>query len=185
MDRAAVFVDGEYLRKVVQFEFNNIPLNYEKLGPELCQRVHTDLDLLRLYWYDAMPYRSPVNPTAQEVRLREIKGRFIAKLKGIDCFEVRLGDCIKVYDQQGNETFIQKGIDTQLAIDLTLLSATNRISHAILLAGDGDFRPPVRAAKNQGIQVILFHGQTVARRLFDVADRRQGITQELIDAIRE
>jgi len=183
MASAAVFIDGQYFYKVLEEEFPKLHPDISKLGSELCKAMDADVELLRSYYYDAMPYKS-ANPDAKELSLRERKRKMLEAFSYFEDFEVRTGRCIKVFDKQGNARFLQKGIDTELSIDLTRLSATGRIGHAILIAGDGDFVPPIRAAKQYGVKIWLFHGQSCSRALIKEADRRIPITEELLLRIK-
>jgi len=183
MAQAAVFVDGEYLLNVLKIEFPSIYIDYSKIGYELCKRIDAEVQLLRTYYYDSMPHASR-NPNVKERQLHEAKRKKLEAFAYFDDFEVRKGRCIKVFDERGQPIYLQKGIDTWLAIDLTRLSATGKIEHAILLAGDGDFVPPVLAAKEVGVKLWLFHGQTVSRELLTKVDRKIQITQDLLLAIQ-
>jgi uncharacterized LabA/DUF88 family protein len=183
MALAAVFVDGEYLRKVRENEFPDIYIDYSKIGSELCKRIEAEVQLLRTYYYDSMPFKSR-NPDNKEIQIYEIKRKMLAAFTYFEDFQVRKGRCIRVFDENGNPRFLQKGIDTWLAIDLTRLSATGKIEHAILLAGDGDFVPPILAAKEEGVKIWLFHGQNFSRALFTAVDRRIRITRDLLLSIK-
>ncbi len=183
MASAAVFVDGEYFRKIREKEFPNTYPDISKLGSELCERIGVEVELLRTYYYDAMPFKSQ-DPDNKELKLRDRKRKIFEAFSYFEDFEVRKGRCIRVFDKEGNPRFLQKGIDTELSIDLTRLSATGRIGHAILVAGDGDFVPPIRAAKEHGVKIWLFHGQSCSRALFKEADRRIAITEDLLLSIK-
>ncbi len=183
MALAAVFIDGEYLRKVRENEFPDIFPDYSKIGSELCKRIGPEVQLLRTYYYDSMPFKSQ-NPDEKELQLHEIKRKMLDAFTYFEDFQVRKGRCIKVFDARGKPKFLQKGIDTWISIDLTRLSATGRIEHAILLAGDGDFVPPVLAAKEQGVKIWVFHGQSFSRALYTAADRRIPITRDLLLSIK-
>lgn len=183
MATAGVFVDGEYLRKMCMEEFADIFVDLRILGPKLCEKIDVSIELLRTYYYDSMPHKSK-NPDKAELELHEKKRAMFEAFSYFDDFEVRKGRCIKVFDNEGNPRFLQKGIDTKLSIDLTRLSATGKIEHAILLAGDGDFVPPIRAAKEEGVKIWLFHGASRSRELFKEADRRIRITRDLLSDIK-
>ncbi len=183
MASAAVFIDGQYFHKIREEEFPKTYPDISKLGSELCKTIDTEVELLRSYYYDAMPYKS-TNPDVKELNLRERKRKMFEAFSYFEDFEVRTGRCIRVFDGQGNPRFLQKGIDTELSIDLTGLSATGKIEHAILVAGDGDFVPPIRAAKQHGVKIWLFHGQSCSRALIKEADRRIPITEELLLRIK-
>lgn len=88
---------------------------------------------------------------------------------------------------------MQKGVDILLAIDMIRLSSKNQIHKAFLIAGDADYVPVVKASKDEGVSVTLYHSgamQTAADgklrkkysdELWQACDERKVITQALID----
>ena len=74
-------------------------------------------------------------------------------------------------------------VDVHLSIDLVDLSATGKIDTAILVAGDSDFAPAVKKAKNSGVRVILCcasNPNEYHRELWNVADRRVLMDQQFM-----
>lgn len=71
-----------------------------------------------------------------------------------------------------------------MTLDLALLSGKRQITHAVLLTGDSDFIPAIKAVQSEGVLVWLFHGSSPHRDLWDAADERFPITQDFIDRIR-
>ena len=78
----------------------------------------------------------------------------------------------------------KKRVDILLGVDLTLLSAKGQIQRAIIIAGDSDFIPAVEVAKNEGVSVILYHGNSYHRDLWQSADERFLIDQATLDSVR-
>jgi uncharacterized LabA/DUF88 family protein len=89
--------------------------------------------------------------------------------------------------------FIQKDVDVLLAIDLVRLSSKGQIQKAFLVAGDADFSPVVKAAKDEGVMVKLFYSEgiqvTTGRQhkqysdeLWKECGEREAITKQIIDA---
>jgi uncharacterized LabA/DUF88 family protein len=71
--------------------------------------------------------------------------------------------------------FEQKGIDTLLSIDLVNLSATGKISEAVLIAGDSDFIPAIKVAKDHGVNIFLYHDKDrneYHQALWQICDER-------------
>jgi uncharacterized LabA/DUF88 family protein len=68
-------------------------------------------------------------------------------------------------------------------VDLVKLSSSNRIDKAVLVSGDSDFVPAVRAAKDAGVIVELYYskGQNLSNELYQICDARFVITQDMID----
>ncbi len=82
-----------------------------------------------------------------------------------------------------NPPFEQKGVDVLLSVDLVKLSSSNKIDKAVLVSGDSDFVPAVRASKDAGVIVELFYskGQNISNELHQICDDRFVITQDMID----
>ena len=86
----------------------------------------------------------------------------------------------------GHPTFQQKRVDLLLGLDIALLSAKQQITHMALLAGDGDFHPAVKVAKQEGVSFWLFHGPrgTYSRELWQEADERIEFDTAFMKAVR-
>jgi uncharacterized LabA/DUF88 family protein len=69
--------------------------------------------------------------------------KFHQALERLPRYEVRTGRLVR----RGDE-YEQKGVDTLLSIDLVNLAASGKISDAVLVAGDSDFMPAVKVAKD-------------------------------------
>ncbi|HEV2644306.1 MAG TPA: NYN domain-containing protein, partial [Candidatus Elarobacter sp.] len=63
----------------------------------------------------------------------------------------------------------------------------NRIAKACLLTGDSDFIPAVQVAKNEGVNVHLFHGNRaqVHDEIWIAADDRTRVDADFIGRIRQ
>ena len=76
-----------------------------------------------------------------------------------------------VLDEIVRDIALQRGKAAEPSID------------AILVTGDSDFLPAIRAAKNEGVLVHLFHGtgpQQPHKDLWDEVDERTIITPDLL-----
>jgi uncharacterized LabA/DUF88 family protein len=181
MSDAAIFIDGGYLEKVLQEEFSSPRISHERLSLELARLVKPDTEVLRTYYYHSPPYQgSP--PTDDEKHRYDSKQRFFAYLQKLPRYEVRLGRLSRRKTDQGYK-YEQKMVDALLSIDIVKLSAKGKIKYAILVAGDGDFVPAIKVAKEESVVVCLFHGPTYHRELWEVADERRRITKSLIDSV--
>ena len=184
MARVAVFLDGGYLRALRRNEFRGVTVDFALLPERVRDRIASEtagpLDILRTYYYDCPPFRSEP-PTGDEVRRYENYQRFSDALRYLPRFEVREGSLqLAGHRPDGSPIFRQKQVDLLLGLDLALLSVRSRITHAALVAGDGDFVPAAQAAKREGVTVWLFHGprrgadgnSTYSSALYREADAR-------------
>ncbi len=182
--RAAIFVDGAYLNKVLQASFGSVQIAYDRLSLELS----SGYDLLRTYYYDAPPYQSDP-PSAEEKQRFASRQAFFAMLRKLPRFEVREGRCQRIWDRDRNGwKYVQKRVDVLFSVDLVRLASKQQIQRAILIAGDSDFLPAVSVAKDEGVSVQLIHSpdmKRVHRDLWDHVDDRLRIDSALIDRIKK
>lgn len=175
--KTAIFIDGGYLDKVLKKEYNKISIDYAKLSEEI---VNNNL-ILRTYYYNCPPYQS--NPSTVEERERVSRAdKFYAMLNRLPKYEVRHG---RLARRDGR--FEQKGVDTLLSVDMVNLAASRQISDAILIAGDYDFIPAVKVAKDHAVNITLYHSKergSYHDSLWNTCDMRKPIDQSLIDKIK-
>ena len=179
MGQTAIFVDGGYFDRVSR-DCGSPRIDFGKLATELSKPD----DLLRTYYYHCLPYMSPV-PTQEEEERYAGKQRFFSALNRLNRFEVREGKLeYRGTDRESNRPiFEQKRVDIYLGVDLVMLATKQRIHRAILVTGDSDFLPAIRAAKNEGVLIHLYHGtgpQQPHRDLWEEADDRTVITPDLL-----
>jgi uncharacterized LabA/DUF88 family protein len=146
-NRAAVFIDGAYLTKILDVDFGKPKIDLAGLSDILCG----DYERLRTYYYNCMPYQSSP-PTEEERRRYSAMDKFVYTLKKLPRFDVKLGrlECI------GGE-FVQKRVDIAMAVDIVRLSCGRMIGKAIVVTGDSDFVPAIEASKESGVVVILYY----------------------------
>lgn len=154
VDRIAIFIDAGYLEKVIEKELHRIKIDYGAFALE----VAGDREILRTYYYNCPPYQGNP-PTPEESQRKANADKFYSALQRLPRFEVRLGRLEKRTCKACGATDLrQKRADLMLGVDLVSLSAKGQISTAILVAGDSDLLPAVRAAKDSGVVVHLYHG---------------------------
>lgn len=156
--RAAVFIDGAYLDWLISREPGMLRIRIHDLIPSMLGETV----LFRAYWYDCLPL---------DKTLLDRKERFLGYLKGLPKVDIRLG---RMGLRDGG-TFVQKGVDVSLAVDLVALATQGAISQAHLVTGDSDFAPAVRYAKASGVSVKLWYGgrSLPGRELYDACDERE------------
>jgi uncharacterized LabA/DUF88 family protein len=93
-------------------------------------------------------------------------------------FEVKLGRLQLIGSQ-----FKQKMVDVLMSLDIVTMAYENQIQHAILIAGDADFVPAIKKAKDYGIIVHLFyHPSSVHNELLDEVDELHEIDNQFIES---
>ncbi|MBM3233689.1 NYN domain-containing protein [Candidatus Pacearchaeota archaeon] len=172
-EKCAIFIDRGYLGEITKTQFNNPTIDYLKLCDNICSDLK--LNRLRTYVYTCLPIVKNNNPKDIERKARVQK--FLSKLKRLPRFEIKLGKLQII----GNQ-FKQKMIDVLMSLDIATMSYENQIQHAIIIAGDSDFIPAIKKAKDYGIITHLYyHPSSVHNEILDEVDELHEITQELID----
>jgi len=176
MEKAVLLIDGGYLKKILANKFNSNNISFEKLSKSIFNSLN--LAGLRTYYYTAMPIKRKGN--INDDNLYKHKQKFITKLKKIPRFEVKLGKLQLIGGQ-----FRQKMVDVLISIDIIKKSYSQDIKHIILIAGDADFVPAVKVAKDKDVIVHLFyHQSSVHNELLDEIDEPHKIDETLINSIR-
>lgn len=176
MARVAIFVDGGYLDKVLEFH-NRIRVDYARLSDGMVGPVD---ERVRTYYYHCPPWQPAIPTTEDSARLSGYQ-KFAYKLNSLPRFEVREGRLQKV-----DGRFQQKGVDIQLAVDLLTLALTKGIEKAILVTGDSDFVPVVNAVKAAGVTVALHFAPQLPthQSLRQAVDERAPITLGFLQSCR-
>jgi len=175
-ERGAIFIDRGYLSEILKAQFNSAKVDYLKLCSKIC--LDLKIERLRTYVYTCMPV---VRKGNSEDIFRESKvQRFLTKLKRLPRFEVKLGKL-----QFIGGIFKQKMIDVLMSLDIATMSYEKQIQHAIIIAGDSDFVPAIKKAKDYGIIVHLYyHPSSVHNELLDEVDELHEINEDLINSCK-
>ena len=172
MEKASIFIDGGYLNRVLNNYESTGALDYLKFCDEICKKE--SFKRLRTYYYHCLPLIKS-NNKEDEKRYSKMQ-LFITSLKRLPRFEVKLGKL-----QFIGGKFRQKMIDVLLSLDLVNISFDKQIEHAIIIAGDADFIPAIKKAKDCGVIVHLFyHPSSVHNELLDEVDELRIISEDLI-----
>ena len=131
---------------------------------------------IRTYYYTCSPYQSPI-PTPEENERKRNYDKFKYNLQRLPRFEIKEGKLVK-----RDNKITQKRVDVLIAIDMVKLSYTNQIQKAILISGDSDITPAIKAVKDAGVLTELFYvSDAISDELYESSDDRKEITQKLID----
>ena len=179
-DRVELFIDGAYLEVVANSEFSRASIALEKLS----ERLSAGSDLLRTYYYHCAPYQS--DPPTEPERARYSDWlRYYHRVSTLPRVSFRLGRLeIRGAHSDGSPRFQQKRVDILLTVDLVQHSTKGHISKAVIIAGDSDFVPAIAVAKNEGVVVTLYHGQSCHNDLRLAADESFRIDQPLVNSVR-
>jgi uncharacterized LabA/DUF88 family protein len=175
---AGVFIDGGYVSNLLKQHFNEAQIDYGKFASWAAK----DALLYRTYYYDCLPYHGR-EPTEDEALRLGRKQAFFNALNRLNRFTVRQGVLVyRGHDAEGNPILVQKRVDLQLGLDISLLVSKGFINLVVIVTGDSDMIPAVLAAKEQGVLVRLVHGprQTYNQELWDVVDERYEITEPVV-----
>ena len=178
MEYIAIFIDAAYLQKIS----SQVSPIYRIDLSKLVNWIAGDLPIRRVYYYDCLPYQSPL-PTEEERERFSRKQKFFQTLESFDRMEVRLGRLEKRgEDKAGKPLFSQKRVDLQMGLDFAFAALRQRISFAALLSGDSDLCPAIEAAKNEGVITRLVHGAsgTYHNQLWSLVDERRELTPSVL-----
>lgn len=173
MEKGAIFIDGGYFNKILKHFFKEADVDYFKISDLICKELK--VNRLRTYYYHSLPIVRPNNK--EDERRHSNMSRFVSNLRRLPRFEVKLGRLQLIGGQ-----FKQKMVDVLMSLDIASMCFDKQIKQVILIAGDADFIPAVKKAKDYGAIVHLYHHpSSVHTELLDEVDELHPISQELID----
>lgn len=158
------FIDGGYLRSSLKLmrggDLFNITSLPENLNNHFIGSGRIQGEIVRVYYYDAIC--EPKEPEYDDQK------SYFDGLDSQPFVEVRLGSIVK-----GDKEFRQKGVDVLMAIDMITKGYENHYDIAIIIAGDGDFEPLIRAVKSStGKHVFgVVFDEHYSRKLFRQFDK--------------
>lgn len=145
MKRIAVFIDGNNfyfgLKKMYGNERGLIHFNFEKF----CNFLTGKDELVAVFYYNA-----PLDIT-QDLEKYKNQQRFFNTIRKIPHMHVVLCKLLKRKIKGTNKGYyVLKEDDIHMAVDLVKGAFKNTYDEAILVSGDGDFVPAVKAAREEG-----------------------------------
>lgn len=177
MEKAVILIDGGYFNKILRNQFDKPIVDYGLLCDKICNNLN--ISRLRTYYYNSLPIIREGNQEDKK-RFSQMQ-KFLAELRRIPRFEIKLGKLQLIGGQ-----FRQKMVDVLMSIDIIKKSIVGKIKHIVVIAGDADFVPAIKTAKDYDIIVHLFyHPSSVHNELLDEIDELHIISKELIDNCRK
>lgn len=140
MEKTIVFIDGSNL-------YHDLVNNFEKANLDF--RKFTDFlvganKLVKVYYYNA-----PLNQRDDPEAYRK-QQKFFSYLKKIPKLEVKLGRL----EKRPTGPPAEKGVDVKMAVDIVTHAFSNIFDVGIIVSGDADFVPAIKAAQDFGKKII-------------------------------
>ncbi len=181
-ERVMIFIDGNNLYHSLKHVVGKTNLDFEKFGARLANNRH----LIRTYYYNA-----PLNREDDEDKHR-MQQSFFDSLDTVSYLTKKFGRLEKRIVRQtlpdgtfiSAPTYVEKGVDTLIVIDMLTFGYKDTYDTAILVSGDEDFAILVEKVKELGkhVEVANLGGSFALRQ---AADKYIMINQEFLEGIQQ
>ena len=177
-DSVGIFIDGDYFDGVLRNEFQSRRVDFltfsQIIIPEGLQRFRT-------YYYKSIPYIS-LDSSEEERSRSEGVEKFLQSLRHLPRFKVRTGELTRSAEGQ----FRRKGVNVSMAVDITRLATDRMVDQIFMVCSDPDLLPLIKAVRDMGILVRIYHGENIPERMLAEADESVRMDEELIlSSLRE
>lgn len=165
--RVMIFIDGSNFYHGLRANMGKTNIDFAKLGKILCG---PDRELIRIYYYNV-----PLNKDDDLDRYKK-QQNFYEQLYETPFLSVTLGRL-----EKRGQTYVEKGIDVQIAVDMLSLAYSDCYDVGILVSGDADYVKMVEEVKRLGkhLEVAYFSmGQSFHLR--NVADRMIVLDEKIL-----
>jgi len=147
--RIFIYIDGAnfvYGIKTINKRYNDFMFDFEKLAKEICKGC----ELIKVNYYNASLKRK------LNTNKWERQQKLFNRLKKLKKFEVILCKRQKRLNNLDEEFYSIKGDDIHLAVDMILDAVKDKYNKVVLISGDGDFSPLVRAVKTLKKEIEIY-----------------------------
>lgn len=151
-ERVTFFIDGTNLYFGLIKDLKRLDLDFQKL----VQKLLNGRTLSRVYYYAVVPSEEQAILITDSASFQR-QMKFLDALRRIPYFEVVLGRLVL-----HNGTYIEKGVDVAIALDMLDLQSTYET--AVLISGDSDFCRAVQLVKRGGKHVENASTRTISSR---------------------
>lgn len=212
-DQYAILLDGGFVVPKLKGKLRRFPTASDVIA--LCARLGAepilrDLSLLRIYFYNAPPYReATVNPISK-VKINRADTESVKayislhdKLELMPDVAMRMGETVchgwkiakKALDEMDGKRPIgaddllphieQKGVDLRIGLDIARLALNRLVSAIVIVSGDSDLVPAFKFARREGLRVYLDYMKHGVRREMKVhSDRILDVARKVPPAAR-
>jgi uncharacterized LabA/DUF88 family protein len=181
-ERVMVFIDGNNLYHSLKHVMGRTNLNFQ----EFSNRLINGRQLIRAYYYNA-----PLNKDDDEEKFR-MQQSFFDSLDSVPYLTKKFGRLEKRIVKQtlpdgtfvSTPTYVEKGVDTHIVIDMLSHAYKDNYDTAILVSGDEDFSELVERVKDLGkhVEIANLGGSYHLRQS---ADKYLLIDKNILDGIQE
>ncbi|MFW3146204.1 MAG: NYN domain-containing protein [Thermoplasmatota archaeon] len=174
-DSIGIFIDGDYFDGILRNEFDYQRVDFltfsQLITPEGAQRFRT-------YYYKSVPYVGPDSPPDEKARSEGVE-KFLQSLRHLPRFKVRTGELTKTVDGQ----FKRKGINVSMSVDVTRLCTERIIDQVFMVCSDPDLLPLIKASRDMGAIVRLYHGENIPERMLAECDEAVRIDDDIVNQV--
>ncbi len=181
-ERVMIFIDGNNLYHSLKHVMGRTNLDFQEFSNRLVKGRH----LMRVYYYNA-----PLNRDDDEEKYR-MQQSFFDSLDTVPYLTKKFGRLEKRLVRQNLPdgtfvsvpTYVEKGVDTFIVIDMLSHAYKDNFDTAILVSGDEDFAVMVENVKDLGkhVEVANLGGSYVLRQ---AADKYILIDRDFLDGIQQ
>jgi uncharacterized LabA/DUF88 family protein len=181
-ERVMIFIDGNNLYHSLKHVVGRTNLDFHKFSYRLVGERH----LIRTYYYNA-----PLNREDDDEKHR-MQQSFFDSLDSVPYLTKRFGRLEKRVVRHNlpdgtfisTPTYVEKGVDTHIVIDMLTFAFKDTYDTAILVSGDEDFTIVVEKIKELGkhVEVANLGGSFLLRQ---AADKYTLIDQVFLEGIQQ
>lgn len=146
--RVKLFIDGQnFYNKMVRSHGEGARINYDQLAEQIALAVNAVFS--GAHYYIGMTPNAPDSVQKFITGLEYRKGYFVNRTMR----QKRTVSCTNCHTS--NFILLERGVDTQLSVEMVQFAATRAMDIAVLCGGDNDYIPAVKAANALGVQTWL------------------------------
>jgi len=181
MKRVAIFIDGNNfyhgLKKIYGNSKSYMDFNFD----EFIKFLAKDREIVNIFYYNA-----PLD-ISKNLGKYKSQQRFFDKIKRIPKFNLILCKLVKRKIKKTGEFYYTiKEDDIHMAVDMVEGATDDMFDIAIVVSGDGDFVPAVKAVQRKGKRVEnIYLRKNFSRNLKQNCDNFLALKKEILDEFFE